>query len=552
MISMAGKAIRRWWALFVLPTFAAFIIGFVVPFIYGIYLSFCKFSTVTDAQFVGFRNYEKALQDKTFLHSLLFSTLLTIVTTIVINVVAFAIAYLLTKSIRGSNLFRSVFFMPNLIGGIILGYIWMLLLNGVLAHWQRSLTYDQKYGFWGLVILVCWQQIGYMMIIYIAGMQSLPTDVLEAASVDGASGTQTMFKIIIPLMMPSITVCSFLTVTNGFKLFDQNLALTNGAPSRMSEGLALNITNTFYARTGFEGVGQAKAVLFFILVAVVSLLQNKLTTSKEVALWTVFFSMISIAWVFPIFLVVMNSFKSKTYISANAFSFPTGDAFVGFDNYVRGIETTNFFASFGWTVLITVGSVVLILLCTSMCAWWIVRVNNWAAKALYTLFLFNMIVPFQMLMFTLSWLADRLGLNTPWGLCLVYLGFGAGLAVFIFTGVVKGIPESLEESAMIDGASVPRIFFQVVVPIMKPSIISVAILEAMWVWNDYLLPYLTLDLNKYKTISVAIQYLKGGYGSVDMGAMMGCLVLAIIPIILFYILCQKYIVKGVMAGAVKG
>ena len=283
MISMAGKAIRRWWALFVLPTFAAFIIGFVVPFIYGIYLSFCKFSTVTDAQFVGFRNYEKALQDKTFLHSLLFSTLLTIVTTIVINVVAFAIAYLLTKSIRGSNLFRSVFFMPNLIGGIILGYIWMLLLNGVLAHWERSLTYSAKYGFWGLVILVCWQQIGYMMIIYIAGMQSLPTDVLEAASVDGASGTQTMFKIIIPLMMPSITVCSFLTVTNGFKLFDQNLALTNGAPSRMSEGLALNITNTFYARTGFEGVGQAKAVLFFILVAVVSLLQNKLTTSKEVA-----------------------------------------------------------------------------------------------------------------------------------------------------------------------------------------------------------------------------------------------------------------------------
>lgn len=283
MISMAGKAIRRWWALFVLPTFAAFIIGFVVPFIYGIYLSFCKFSTVTDAEFVGFRNYAKALQDKTFLHSLLFSTLLTIVTTIIINVVAFAIAYLLTKSIRGSNLFRSVFFMPNLIGGIILGYIWMLLLNGVLAHWQRSLTYDQKYGFWGLVILVCWQQIGYMMIIYIAGMQSLPTDVLEAASVDGASGTQTMFKIIIPLMMPSITVCSFLTVTNGFKLFDQNLALTNGAPSRLSEGLALNITNTFYARTGFEGVGQAKAVLFFILVAVVSLLQNKLTTSKEVA-----------------------------------------------------------------------------------------------------------------------------------------------------------------------------------------------------------------------------------------------------------------------------
>ena len=208
--------------------------------------------------------------------------MLTIVTTIVINVVAFSIAYMLTKAIKGSNIFRSVFFMPNLIGGIILGYIWMLLLNGILAHWARSLTYSATYGFWGLVVLVCWQQIGYMMIIYIAGMQSLPTDALEAASVDGANGTQTMFKIIIPLMMPSITVCSFLCVTNGFKLYDQNLALTNGAPSNMSEGLAMNITRTFYGRGGWEGVGQAKAVLFFVLVAIVALIQNKLTTSKEV------------------------------------------------------------------------------------------------------------------------------------------------------------------------------------------------------------------------------------------------------------------------------
>ena len=220
---------------------------------------------------------------KEFLHALGFSTAFTIVTTIVINVIAFAIAYMLTKAIKGSTLFRSVFFMPNLIGGIILGYIWLLLLNGVLAHWGRALTYKASYGFWGLVILVCWQQIGYMMIIYIAGLQALPTDVLEAAAVDGANGRQTMFRIIIPLMMPSITVCSFLTVTNGFKLYDQNLALTNGAPSNMSEGLALNITRTFYGRMGWEGVGQAKAVLFFILVAVIALIQNKLTTSKEVA-----------------------------------------------------------------------------------------------------------------------------------------------------------------------------------------------------------------------------------------------------------------------------
>ena len=256
---------------------------------------------------------------------------------------------------------------------------------------------------------------------------------------------------------------------------------------------------------------------------------------KHGALWTVLFAVVSLFWIFPIVLVLINSFKQKAYISKNAFSLPAGKAFVGLENYVRGIETTQFFASFGWTLLITVGSVALIL-----------------AKLLYTLFLFNMIVPFQMVMFTLSKIADMLKLNTPWGLCIVYLGFGAGLAVFIFTGVIKGIPQELEESAMIDGASVPRIFFQIVVPIMKPSIVSVAILEAMWIWNDYLLPYLTLDLGKYKTISVAVQYLKGGYGSVDMGAMMACLVLAIIPIIVFYLVCQKYIVSGVMAGAVKG
>lgn len=273
---------------------------------------------------------------------------------------------------------------------------------------------------------------------------------------------------------------------------------------------------------------------------------------KHPVLWATLFTIISLAWVFPIVLVVINSFKQKAYISRNAFSIPTGKAFVGLQNYTRGIKRTNLIESFGWTVVVTVGAVLLILLCTSMCAWWIVRVNNRTAKSLYLLFLFNMIVPFQMVMFTLSKIADMLGLNTPWGLWIVYLGFGAGLAVFIFTGVVKGIPQELEESAMIDGASVPRIFFQIVLPIMRPSVISVAILQAMWIWNDFLLPYLTLDMRRFKTMSIAIQYLKGGYGSVDMGAMMGCLVLAIIPIIVFYLACQKYIIKGVMAGAVKG
>ena len=282
MISMAGKAIRKWWALFALPTFAAFIIGFVIPFIMGVYLSLCKFTTVTDSEFIGLKNYQKALADKEFLHALGFSTALTIVTTVVINVVAFAIAYMLTKAIKGSNIFRSVFFMPNLIGGIILGYIWMLLLNGILALWGRALTYSATYGFWGLVILVCWQQIGYMMIIYIAGIQNIPGELIEAAKIDGANRWQLLKSVILPMLMPTITICTFLTLTNGFKLFDQNLALTGGNPGKMSELLALNIYNTMYGTTGWQGVGQAKAVIFFVIVAIIALAQNKITTSKEV------------------------------------------------------------------------------------------------------------------------------------------------------------------------------------------------------------------------------------------------------------------------------
>ena len=273
--------------------------------------------------------------------------------------------------------------------------------------------------------------------------------------------------------------------------------------------------------------------------------------TKHSALWTVLFTLISLLWIFPIALVVLNSFKSKVDIASNPFTF-SSKSFVGMSNYVLGSNRTDFPMSFLWTIVVTVGSVILILLCTSMCAWWIVRVNNWAAKLLYVLFLFNMIVPFQMVMYTLAYITNTLKLNTPWGLWIIYLGFGAGLAVFIFTGVIKGIPQELEESAMIDGASVPRIFFQIIVPIMRPAIISVSILQAMWIWNDFLLPFLTLDLNKYKTISIAVQYLKGGYGSVEMGAMMGCLVMAIVPIIIFYLICQKYIIKGVMSGAVKG
>ncbi|MDE6905813.1 MAG: sugar ABC transporter permease [Lachnospiraceae bacterium] len=276
------KAIKRYFPLFALPTLVAFTIGFIVPFAMGIYLSFCKFTTVTDAKFVGLSNYAKAFTDGTFGHSLWYTALFTIVSVLLINVLAFAIAMLLTKGIRGTNMFRTVFFMPNLIGGIVLGYIWQLILNGILANFGRTLVYSATYGFWGLVILMCWQQIGYMMIIYIAGIQNIPGELIEAAKIDGATAPQVLTNVTLPMVMPSITVCTFLTLTNGFKLFDQNLALTNGAPSDMSQMMALNIYDTFYTRQGFEGVGQAKAVVFFIIVAVIAVGQNVLTRSKEV------------------------------------------------------------------------------------------------------------------------------------------------------------------------------------------------------------------------------------------------------------------------------
>ena len=276
------KAIKRYFPVFVLPTLIAFTIGFLAPFVLGVYLSFCKFTTVTDAKFIGLSNYAKILGDGDFLHSLWFTALFTIVTVLLINIFAFAVAMLLTKNIKGTNIFRTVFFMPNLIGGIVLGYVWQLLLNGILAHIQKTLTYSSKYGFWGLVILMLWQQVGYMMIIYISGIQNIPGELIEAAQIDGANKVQLLRYVTIPMVMPSITICTFLTLTNGFKLFDQNLALTNGGPDKMSEMLALNIYYTFYGRTGWEGVGQAKAVIFFIIVGVIALIQNKLTTSKEV------------------------------------------------------------------------------------------------------------------------------------------------------------------------------------------------------------------------------------------------------------------------------
>ena len=281
-----GKALKRWWPLFMLHTCLAFMIGFVIPFIQGFYLSFCQFITINNTHFVGIENYVSALSDPQFATSFFFTVACAFLSTVPIIVSALAFAQALTRKARkGTNIFRTVFFMPNLIGGILLGYIWQILLNGVLANLQKPLlALDAKAGFVGLVILMCWQQIGYMMIIYVAGLQSVPGDLIEAAKIDGANDREILFKIKIPMVMPSVTICTFLTLTNSFKLFDQNVALTAGEPANASEMLALNIYNTFYGRSGaqWKGSGQAKAVVFFLIVAVISLIQLHFTRSKEV------------------------------------------------------------------------------------------------------------------------------------------------------------------------------------------------------------------------------------------------------------------------------
>ena len=279
------KSLKKYFPVFVLPTFISFAIVFLIPFLLGIYLSFTEFTTVESARWIGIENYIKAFtQDDNFLNALWFTVKFTIVSVFTINVSAFGLALLLTKALKGTSFFRSVFFMPNLIGGIVLGYIWNLLINGVLGYlFGEDISFKAQYGFWGLVILTNWQLIGYMMVIYIAGLQNIPNDLIEAAAIDGASPMNILFKIKIPMVMPSITICSFLTLTNTFKMFDQNLALTNGAPNRETEMLALNIYNTFYGRSGWQGIGQAKAVVFFLIVAIIAFAQLKFTKSKEVS-----------------------------------------------------------------------------------------------------------------------------------------------------------------------------------------------------------------------------------------------------------------------------
>lgn len=277
------KALKKYFPIFVIPNLIAFAIAFIIPFAAGLYLSFCEFTTIADAKFVGIENYKKAFSEgQGFIEAFGFTTIFTIISIVTVNILAFTLAYFLTKKIRGTNFFRTVFFMPNLIGGIVLGYTWQSMINAFLANYGTTLVANQKFGFIGLIILMNWQMIGYMMIIYIAGLQSVPNELIESSKIDGATKWQTLKNVTIPMVMPSITICTFLTLSNSFKLYDQNLALTNGAPMHKTEMLALNIVNTFYGRNGYQGVGQAKAVIFFVIVAVIALSQLYFTRKREV------------------------------------------------------------------------------------------------------------------------------------------------------------------------------------------------------------------------------------------------------------------------------
>ena len=282
-------------------------------------------------------------------------------------------------------------------------------------------------------------------------------------------------------------------------------------------------------------------------------MQNSKATKRVNTVISVILSLLCLAYIYPIVLILLNSFKQERSITTTrVFELPTADTFVGFANYIQGITSMDFLSSFWYSLFISVSSVLLILLCCSMCAWYITRVHGPVSKAIYYLCVFSMVVPFQMVMFTLAKTADTLKLNNPYNICIIYLGFGAGLAVFMFTGFMKSMPVEIEEAAMIDGCNPLQIFFRVVCPILKPTMISTAILETMWVWNDYLLPTLVLDIKKYRTIPMAIQYFRGSYGKVEMGPMMACIMLTVLPVVILYLVCQKYIIEGVVAGAVKG
>ncbi len=565
---MIRRPIRRWFPLFMGPMVCAFIIGFVYPFCKGIYLSFCKFKVTSDAHFVGLENYRRAFQDASFVHSFWFTALFAVISLVLINVLAFAVAYALTQGIKGSNLYRTVFFMPNLIGGIVLGYIWSMIFDGILSRYGTSILLNTKLGFWGLIILMCWQQIGYMMIIYIAGLQAVPEDMLEAAKIDGASRWQTLWKVTIPNVMPSITICTFLSLTNWLQALRPE-PRPHGWPAlyhpvrrqldqRDRNARAEHPQHVLRAECQLarHRAGQGRAVLHPRRDHRSSPAQcqpqkggaavmNKHSLSAEArrkTILSIVLGVICVIYVLPVLTVVINSFKLNTYVKTDTFALPNAESFAGWANFIKGL-------TFGNYPFLKVRGLQLIYHHRLDRADFALHVDGRVVHracgqqilphGLLSLRLFDGRAVPDGDVHTVEDGRYQLKLNTPWTIPIIYLGFGAGLAIFMFVGFIKSIPLEIEEAAAIDGCGPLRTYFSVVLPMLKPTMISVGILEIMWVWNDYLLPYLVLDRTKYMTIPIHIQYLKGSYGTVDLGATMALILLSIMPMSSSSICCAR-------------
>ena len=518
------KSKKGFW-IFICPALFAFIVVQIIPTIMGIGYSFTDWNGVGKTKnFVGLGNYITTLTNDTqFRNAFLFTFLFSICAVITVNVIGFALAMLVTQKIKGSNLLRGIFFMPNLIGGILLGFTWQFIFVQVFEAigeklqigWLQGWLTNQKTGFIGLLIVVTWQLSGYMMMIYIAQIQNIPDSVLEAAQIDGAIGWNKLKSIILPLMMPAFTIGLFLSISNAFKLFDQNISLTGGGPVNSTQMLALNIYNTAFGENRF-GLAQSKAVIFMIVVMVISIIQLTITKKKE-----------------------------EIYIDILALP-----KHFSFQNYLKAFEKMDFLHSLINSLVITCVATVLILLVSSMAAWVMVRYKTKVSKVLFLVFSAALLIPFQCVMLPLVDVMSKLHLMNRPGLIFMYIGFGCSMSIVLFHGFIKNIPVELEEAATIDGCNMFQTFFLIVLPLLKGIMATVAVINVMWIWNDFLLPSLIINKNGMQTLPLRT-YLFFGQFTKKWDLATAALVLCMIPIVIFYLSCQKHIVKGITAGVGK-
>ena len=556
--------------VFALPGLFCFLAVVMVPFIYGIYLTLTDWNGVSSVKnFVGLSNFAAVMRDAQFWKSLLLTFKYVIAVVVLVNVIAFLLAYILTRGIKGQNFFRAGFFTPNLIGGIVLGYIWQFVFSRVFVSigettgwslFEISWLSTPNKAFAALVLVSVWQLAGYMILIYVAGFMGLSEDVLEAASIDGASGWVKMKNIILPLMMSSVTICLFLTLSRAFMVYDVNLSLTGGAPYGTTEMAAMHVYEKAFTSRQF-GVGQAEAFILFIIVACISGIQVYTTqkkiggTKKKVtdALAMLLMIIVFCAFMFPFVMVIINSLKQKRDIIKSPFSWLFTIKGLSFDNFVKAFNQMNFLNAFKNSLVVTVTATVLVTVLAAMLAYYIVRNVNVFSNTIFALMVASMIIPFQAIMIPLvSVYGGTLNiLNHRLTLIFMHTGFSMAMSVFMFHGFIRGsIPLALEEAAYIDGCTHTQTFFRIVFPLLKPIISTMVIMNAMAFWNDFLLPSLVLTDKKLLTLPLSTYSFYGTY-SADYGTIMAGLLLCVIPILILYVALQKQIINGVVAGAVK-